>query len=386
MTSQIAALASGGVPGTPSDHAFRHLPVCRRGATAGPEAPPAPTAAVAPVFDAAPPDGDAALARVSLQLDLDRLFGSWLAAKAPTTQAAYLRDLTDIAATLGLADVHDLVRALLASTPAEAADALDAYRLAARTGQRPGARSTSRLSPAAINRALAAACSLVRHAARRGLVTWTLAGLVTDEPAEAYRDTRGPGLEPVATMLKVARGQPGVRGARNEAVLRLLWDQNLRRAEVVELDVQHVDLAHGRLSVLGKGKRQRRWYTVTPQTSAALSAYLDALGRPTTGPLLVSLGPNRVTPTGRRLSGGGLYRVVRALAKAAGVGAPVSPHRIRHSTTTDALDRLGGDVRVARGYTRHASVETVMRYDDARRDDYGKVAKGQGEALDQAAS
>lgn len=138
--------------------------------------------------------------------------------------------------------------------------------------------------------------------------------------------------------------------------------------------------------MLGKGKRERRWYTLTPQTAAALAAYLDKLGRPTTGPLFISLGPDRNAPTDKRLSGGGLYRVIRALARSAGVSALVGPHRIRHSTTTDALDRLDGDVRTARGSTRHASVETLLRYDDARRDDYGRVARGQGDALDEAAS
>ncbi len=79
-------------------------------------------------------------------------------------------------------------------------------------------------------------------------------------------------------------------------------------------------------------------------------------------------------------------QVVRALAKTAGVQVPVSPHRVRHSTTTDALDRLEGDVRTARGFSRHASVETLLKYDDARRDDYGRVARGQADALDDAAS
>ena len=187
-------------------------------------------------------------------------------------------------------------------------------------------------------------------------------------------------------MLCAAQAQPGLRGARNEVVIRLLWDANLRRAEVVGLDVEHVSVAQGRLAVLGKGKRERRWLSLAPQTSAALSRYLDALGRPAAGPLLVSLALDRATPTGRRLSAGGLYRVVRSLARAAGVRVVVSPHRIRHSTTTDALDRLDGDVRTVRGYTRHASIETLLRYDDARRDDYGAVARGQASALDQAAA
>ena len=331
------------------------------------------------------PDGDLAVTEAEDTVDASRLVATWLSSRAESTQRAYLRDLEDVAVTLGLGDPEGLVRRVIRARPAAGADALEAYRHACRTGTRPRAKTKGRLSPAAINRALAAVRSFVRHAARRGVIEWTLTGLVPDEPAESYRDTRGPGLEAVAGMLAVARRQAGLRGARNVALVRLLWDANLRRGEVVGLDVDHIDLAQGRLSVLGKGRRQRRWFTLVPQTAEALSRYLHAPGRPSAGPLFVSLEPDRRTPTGRRLSGGGLYRVTRTLARAAGIQVPVSPHRVRHSTTTHALDQLDGDVRVARGFSRHASVETLLKYDDARRDDYGRVARGQAAALDEAA-
>jgi integrase/recombinase XerC len=57
------------------------------------------------------------------------------------------------------------------------------------------------------------------------------------------------------------------------------------------------------------------------------------------------------------------------------VDVRVTPHGLRHASTTEALDLTGGDVRRVKAHTRHQKVETVMIYDDARRDFAGEVAK-----------
>jgi hypothetical protein len=46
----------------------------------------------------------------------------------------------------------------------------------------------------------------------------------------------------------------------------------------------------------------------------------------------------------------------------------------RHAAITAAITACGGDLRKARAYSRHASLETVARYDDNRSDHAGQVA------------
>ena len=53
---------------------------------------------------------------------------------------------------------------------------------------------------------------------------------------------------------------------------------------------------------------------------------------------------------------------------------PVRPHGLRHAAITGALEATGGDVRAVQRFSRHASVETLLVYDDARQDLGGKVA------------
>ena len=79
---------------------------------------------------------------------------------------------------------------------------------------------------------------------------------------------------------------------------------------------------------------------------------------------------------GRRITGRGLYRVIRSLGDAAGVRA--RPHGLRHASITAALDTSNGDVRA---HARHANPQTTMRYDDNRQDLAGKVAAGLAEVL-----
>jgi integrase/recombinase XerC len=92
------------------------------------------------------------------------------------------------------------------------------------------------------NRRLAALRSLVKLANTLGLVSWTLA--VENVKAQAYRDTRGPGLEAYKAVRAVAQAQPGTKGLGDVALLRLLRDLGLRRGEAVRLDVSDLATVH----------------------------------------------------------------------------------------------------------------------------------------------
>jgi integrase/recombinase XerC len=70
----------------------------------------------------------------------------------------------------------------------------------------------------------------------------------------------------------------------------------------------------------------------------------------------------------------GIDLVIRDRSVAAGF-PPLSPHKLRHSAITAALDATDGDVRSVRQLSRHASVETLLVYDDRRADVAGKLSQ-----------
>ena len=86
-----------------------------------------------------------------------------------------------------------------------------------------------------------------------------------------------------------------------------------------------------------------------------------------------------------RLSGESVRRIVARLGEAAGLARPLRPHGLRHSAATSALD-AGRDVREVRKFTRHRSLEMVLKYDDMRRDVAGEIARDLADRRDDGRS
>jgi len=165
----------------------------------------------------------------------------------------------------------------------------------------------------------------------------------------------------------LAARQGGSKGARDVALIHLLYSRALRRGEVCSLRVQDFDSQTGTLNVLQKGKTVRQSIPIPSQATSAILSYLALSGSPTTGPLF----RNEVRDPrlhGKHLAPGGLYRAIRALGRRArNEGIPLrpilSPHRLRHGGITLALNETGS-VREVQKFSRHASVTNVMIYDD----------------------
>jgi integrase/recombinase XerC len=287
-----------------------------------------------------------------------RLLAAFLAGRNPRTLRAYRQDVADFAAYWG-APPDVAAAQLLACGPGGANGAALGYRthLVERG-----------LAAATINRRLATLRSLVKLARILGLVNWGLE--VEGLRAETYRDTRGPGRAGFCKLLAALDGRDDPKAIRDRALLHLLFDLALRRAEVLGLDLADLDLAAGTLAVLGKGRTAKVPLTLPPETRAALEAWVRVRGSES-GPLFRSF--NRARKGAGRLSGTGLYLVVRDLGRRTGLR--VWPHALRHASITEALDLTGGDVRAVQKFSRHRDVRVLQRYDDCGRDLAGEVAR-----------
>jgi integrase/recombinase XerC len=217
------------------------------------------------------------------------------------------------------------------------------------------------LAPGTINLRVAAIRSACKTARRLGLVDWTLD--VQGLRSESYRDTRGPGTEAVAKVVRSLEGD-GPKQARDRALVALMFDLALRRAEAIHLDLEDLDLEASTVAIVGKGKREKATRTLPEPTVAILRAWLEIRGTEP-GPLFPSL--DRARKGNGRLSGRSVWGITRQL----GLG---HPHGLRHASVTQALDSSNGNVRAVKAHSRHASVEVLMRYDDNRADLGGQIA------------
>jgi len=285
----------------------------------------------------------------------------WLAGfSSENTRRAYAREIEAFTVFAGHEDSALAVAAFLRLDDGQAHAVVDKWR---------ADKIVLGLSPATINRSMSAINSLVSYARRVGLTKLRLEA--KGVKAKAYRDTRGPGIRGVQGLLSVAQDQKPEKAARDAAIIRLAYGLGLRRGEIESLDIGHVDLARGTLFVLGKGRTEREPMTIPANTKQALADWLAVLGScDLKSPLFIALDRNT---HGQRLAGNGIYHIVRSqLGAKAGVRA--RPHGLRHTGITSALDAFNGDYRKARAFSRHASLDTVRRYDDNRADHAGQVA------------
>ena len=145
-------------------------------------------------------------------------------------------------------------------------------------------------------------------------------------------------------------------GVTDHALACLLGLLGLRVSEACNINIEDLGLERGHrtLYIIGKGNKP----ALIPLPSRAARAVDQAANGRLDGPLLLSR-------TGRRLDRFGATRIVRRLAKRAGISKRISPHSLRHSFITAALD-AGVPLRDVQIAARHADPRTTTRYDRAR--------------------
>ena len=230
----------------------------------------------------------------------------------------------------------------------------------------------SGLTPSTINVRLSALKSLVNHARKVGRCEFTLVD-VRSRQVEVYRDTSGLPPEGISQILATCN-QNTLKGVRDYAVLRLLWGNALRRGEVSSATVGDYSSGDATLMIMGKGKVQKSSIDLPPKTILAIDNWLEWRSREFSSPsksepLFVGL-----THGGGKFGGEGIRSMLVERTEKAGISKQMSPHRIRHSAITAALDASGGDVRSARALSRHANLNTLTRYDDNRHKLQGKAS------------
>lgn len=303
--------------------------------------------------------------------EIPDVVAAFLRTSKPSTHRARSQDLADFARFAGVGPAL-AVEGLVAGGNGRANQVAYAYR------QHLEARG---LAPATVARRLATLRAIVSLHRTWGRIAWEL-----DVPApsvESYRDTRGPGDDGWETVRRLAATEASTghtRKVRDRAILLVAHDLGLRVAELAGLDLAHVE-RDGRglptaIWILGKGRAQRERLSVPVGAAEALLAWILLRGSHP-GPLF-----HRTDAVGAgrgRLTARSIERMAAAVGRRAGLPAPLRPHGLRHHAITRALDRTGGDVRRVQKFSRHRRLETLLLYDDRRRDDAGVVAALVGE-------
>ncbi|MBI4900527.1 MAG: tyrosine recombinase XerC [Actinobacteria bacterium] len=213
--------------------------------------------------------------------------------------------------------------------------------------------------------------SLARRAAAvRGCFAWAHEqGLLASDAALSLRSPRpakrlpqvlsqAETFEMLRSAIAVAAEDDSARGARDVAILELLYATGIRVAELCGLDLGAVDEERQTVRVLGKGDKER----VVPLGSPALSALERWRAR---RPELVTPRSGNALFLGERLGDRIDPRIVRRVVhRAVGLvdGAPdIGPHGLRHAMATHLLEG-GADLRTVQELLGHSSLATTQVY------------------------
>lgn len=191
------------------------------------------------------------------------------------------------------------------------------------------------------------------------------AGTLEVNPAMGLRgpkqDKKLPHFLTLADVQKLLAAPPDTdwAGRRDRAVLETLYASGVRVSELVGLDLIHVDLNDGVITVRGKGKKERL-ALLGPDAVKALTAWyadrsalLARAGRETDAVFLNN--------QGGRLTARSVGRLLAVHLRRAGLDPRTSPHTLRHSFATHMLD-AGADIRGVQELLGHKSLATTQVY------------------------
>lgn len=208
-----------------------------------------------------------------------------------------------------------------------------------------------------------------RSGAVRVFFRWAVAqGLCDADPAAGLKSPRVPRRLPrtlsqndtetlMAAILDAAALDNGPAGARDAAILEVLYSSGLRVGELCGLDLPDIDRQRGVLRVLGKGNKMRSvpigqpaqravdsWLARRPEWLTPASGDAVFLGR-----------------RGGRLDQRVARRVVHDAMRAIPEAPDVGPHGMRHAMATHLLEG-GADLRSVQEILGHASLATTQIY------------------------
>jgi site-specific recombinase XerD len=243
----------------------------------------------------------------------------------------------------------------------------------------------SQYAPATVNRYLCAVRRVLKEAWRHDLITAETYQRATDvRSVSAQRLPTGRELETeeikrLITVCLEDEENP-ILGIRDAAIISLMYSSGLRRAEVVSLDYEDVDIGKHTLHVIGKRNKERQAFLASGAIRA-LEKWLDLRGtRP--GPLfyavnkagaIVRFRKQRLSKEAKRrgevpqqivarLSDQTIYYVIERRALQAGLVKKTTPHDMRRTFVSDLLD-VGVDLSTVSKMAGHEDTNTTMRYD-----------------------
>jgi integrase/recombinase XerD len=215
---------------------------------------------------------------------------------------------------------------------------------------------TQTYASSTVARKVAAVKSFFNYLLSRGLIEENPTKEV-DSPRVKKRLPQTLTAEEVERLLASPTQKHSPKNLRDTALLTVLYATGMRVTEVVSLTLDDVDLDKQQLTCAGED--EVRELPFDHKTGRILQAYL-AEGRP-------HLLKDKSEPAlflnhrGQQLTRQGLWLIIKAYARQAGLNQAVTPHTLRHSFAAHKLES-GSNLQDVQKLLGHANISTTQIY------------------------
>ena len=156
------------------------------------------------------------------------------------------------------------------------------------------------------------------------------------------------------TQLELEHLRLGCKTKREKAMLEFMYSTGCRVSELTAVKISDLNIREGTVSLFGKGKKYRTSF-INAKAEVAIAEYL-ASRDDSTNYLFVS----ERAPYGK-LTKAAIEKIVGQISDRSPVAKYVTPHIIRHTTATQAVNN-GMPIEGVSKLLGHASIATTMIY------------------------
>lgn len=210
------------------------------------------------------------------------------------------------------------------------------------------------LSAVSVNRKLSSLKSFFKYLLKNGEITIN--------PTQKLQGPKKPKRLPVfidesqaEKLFEDLHFETDFEGVRNKLIIDILYQTGLRRAELLNLKEQDVDIFNLQLKVLGK-RNKERIIPFSHTLKRNLQNYLNVKKEhDLTSPFLL------VTLRDKQLSPLKLNSIVKEILSMVTTSKKKSPHVLRHTFATHMLNK-GADINAVKELLGHASLSATQVY------------------------
>lgn len=256
------------------------------------------------------------------------------------TTESYRKDITgfiDFAEQRGVDELTDVNRALL--------------------GLYLGSLKQKGRAPSTMMRCTVSLRSFFQYLVRRSVIAQD-PSILLETPKPERKIPKALSIEQVDKLLNAPDGS-NPHGARDKAMLELLYAAGIRVSELVSLGVHDVNTDMKFVRCVGNSGKERI-LPISPIAARSVRQYLNGMREQ-----LLKADSNEdglfLNALGTRLTRQGFWKIIKKYGKEAGIAEDITPHTLRHSFAIHMLDN-GADLRSVQELLGHSDISTTQMY------------------------